>query len=476
MNHSPHRTGLPVCVIGAGVSGLAAAKYLHQASIPFDCIDERQSVGGIWAYTEQPGITCAWRTLNQNSPRGTYDYSDFPMPDHYADFPSAAEVSDYLNAYVDHFGFRNRLRLGRRVERVEPRADGSWDVTLDDGETRRYGAVVVANGHHHDPRYPDYAADFTGEALHSQDYRHRERFLGKRVLVVGLGNSASQIAVDVSHAAEHTLLSVRRGAWILPHFVRGKPYNAWVNPPPWWVYRFVPDALLYPAVSLYVRLLLGRPDQHGLPKPDHHFGQALPTICEGIHDRIGYGRLSIKPAVSKIEDRRVTFADGSEAVVDAIIYGTGYHTTFPFLDRRIFAADENRVRLYKRTFLPGYPTLCFVGAFQAIGPSFVPVYEAQARLVAAYLAGDYALPSPAEMERDIERDLRQIERTFVRSPRNNYQVNLPVFIHDCAVELKRGRRRVAKGAPSFSPAPLTDPAEQGEPAPVGSGDMAGPGR
>lgn len=456
------RGTLPVCVIGAGVSGLATAKYLHQAGIPFDCIDERDSVGGIWAYTERPGITCAWRTLNSNSPRGTYAYHDFPMPDHYADFPSGAEVCDYLNAYVDHFGFRDHIELGRRVERVEPRPDGTWDVTLDGGEARRYAAVVAANGHHHEPRYPDYAGDFTGEALHSQDYRHRERFLGKRVMVVGLGNSGSQIAVDVSHAAEHTLLSVRRGAWILPHLIRGKPYNRWLSPPPWWVYRFTPTRLLNTMVSLYVRLLLGRPDRYSLPKPDHRFGETIPTICEGIHDRIANGRLMVKPAVARIEDQRVTFADGTEEVVDAIIYCTGYHTTFPFLDRRIFAADENWIRLYKRAFLPDYPTLCFVGAFQAIGPSFVPVFEAQARLVVAYLSGEYALPSQEEMERDIARDLAMIERTFVRSPRNNYQVDTTVIIHDFEVELKRGRRRAARRRGGARPVPVV--ADEPEPA------------
>ncbi len=433
-----------VCVIGAGVSGLAACKYLHQAGAPFDCFDERESVGGVWAYTEEPGITCAWESLNQNSPRGTYAYGDFPMPDHYADFPKPAEVWEYLNNYVDHFGFRDRIRLKTRVERVEPRPDGTWDVALGSGEVRRYAAVVVANGHHNEPRYPSYEGHFAGETLHSRDYRRRDGYAGKRVLVVGLGNSGSQIAVDVSYAADQVLLSTRRGAWVLPHFIRGKPYDAWLNPPPWWVLRSTPGRLRGAMVSRYYRLLLGSPARFGLPEPDHHFGEALPTVCEGLFDRLGNGRIAVKPEVTRLDGRRVLFADGSEEAVDAIIYCTGYQTTFPFLDREIFSADDNRVRLYKRTFLPRHPRLCFVGAFQAMAPAFVPVFEAQARLVADYLSGDYALPSSEVMEREVERDLAAIEREFVRSPRNNYQVQGPVFIHECEVELKRGKRRAAR--------------------------------
>jgi dimethylaniline monooxygenase (N-oxide forming) len=432
-----------VCVIGAGVSGLVTAKYLHEAGIHVDCVDERDSVGGVWAYAETSGLTCAWRSLNQNSPRGTYAYSDYPMPAHFAAFPTGSEVCEYLNAYVDHFGFRNHLHLGARVARVQPHADDQWDVTLASGELRRYDAVVVASGHHNEPRYPRYHHQFSGDSLHSQAYRHRERFLGKRVLVIGFGASGSQIAVDVSHAAEQTIVSLRRGAWVLPHLVRGRPYTTFLPTPPWWIYDYLPHHLRSSMFSALYRLTLGSPSRFGLPKPDHRFGEALPTVCEGLHDRIANGRITIKPAVSGFDEQRAVFSDGTEEHIDAVIYCTGYHISFPFLPRDIFTVHDNRVRLYKRTFLPRHPGLAFVGAFQALTPAFTPVFEAQARLAVARLRGDYLPPSVAEMQQDIDRDIRSIDREFVRTLRNNSQVHGPQFIHECAVEIRHGSRRAA---------------------------------
>lgn len=432
-----------VCVIGAGVSGLVTSKYLHQAGIPFDCFDERKSVGGIWAYTEQPGMTSAWHSLNQNSPRGTYAFSDFPMPEHYAGFPSMAETSDYLNRYVDHFGFRDRIRLETRVEQVEPLADGSWNVRLDSGETRNYRAVVVANGHHNEPFIPTYAGTFTGEVMHSQDYRYRARFAGKRVVVVGFGNSGSQIAVDLSHDTECTFLSTRRGAWVIPNYIRGIPYDRWIPPTPWWVYRVVPSGILGRMFSAYVRLVIGKPDRNGLPKPEHTIIEAFPTVCEGLHARIANGRIAVKPAIERFDGQRVIFTDGSEETVDAIVYCTGYRTSFPFLDPEVFSTHDNRLRLYKRTFLPSYPGLSFVGALQVVAPAFAPIFEVQARLVTAHLSGEYHLPPVEAMERDIDREMQEIKRTFIQSPRHNYQAIDATLIHDWEIELKRGKRRVS---------------------------------
>jgi len=447
-----------VCVIGAGVSGLVTSKYLHQAGIPFDCFDERKSIGGIWAYTEESGITCAWHSLNQNSPRGTYAFSDFPMPDDYAGFPSAAETSDYLNRYVDHFGFRHHIRMETRVEQVDPVSDGTWDVTLSTGERRNYRAVVVANGHHNEPIIPDYDGEFSGEVMHSQDYRYRSRFKGKRVLVVGFGNSGSQIAADLSHDTECTFLSTRRGAWVIPNYIRGVPYDRWMPPTPWWLYRVIPPRLLGGIFSGYARLVLGRQDLHGLPKPEHSLIGAFPTVCEGLHARIANGRIAIKPAVKRFDGNRVTFTDGSEETIDAIVYCTGYRTSFPFLSPEVFTVEDNRVRLYKRTFLPSRPGLCFIGAMQVLAPAFAPIFEVQARLVTAYLNGTYSLPSAREMEHDIERELADISRFFVHSPRHNYQAIDTLLLHGWKSEIKRGRKRAR-----VTSNPLTEGARQHSP-------------
>lgn len=440
------RQRLPkVCVIGAGVAGLAAAKQLHQAGIPFDCYDPRDRVGGIWAYTEQTGITSAWSTLNMNSPRGTYEFSDFPMPANFPDFPRHTQVWEYLENYVDHFGFRQYIHLNTGVERIIPHEDGTWSVTLTSGETLRYDGMVVANGHHNEPLLPDYAGQFAGGEIHSRDYRHREPYTGKRVLVVGFGNSGSQIAVDVSHTAQDTFLSLRRGGWLVPHYHLGKPIHEWFSPGASYFFdKYLPWPLSGMISTLFYRLLLGYPEKFGLPKPDHYFGSELLTISENLINRIGDGRIHIKPEVTRVEGHTVIFSDGSQETVDEIIYCTGYKLTFPFLDPSIFAAPDNHVRLYRRIFLPGRPSICFIGALQASAWGFLPVFEIQARLVARYFCGEYALPSPKQMEQAIVREARLVAQRFIDSPRNHYLTNGYVYMADLEREIKRGAGRARK--------------------------------
>jgi dimethylaniline monooxygenase (N-oxide forming) len=434
-----------VCVIGAGVAGLAAAKQLHQSGISFDCYDPRDRVGGIWAYTEQAGITSAWSSLNMNSPRGTYEFSDYPMPASYPDFPRHTQMWAYLNNYVDHFGFRRHIHLNTSVQHLDPQEDGSWLVTISTGQTVRYDAVVVANGHHNEPLLPAYTGQFAGREIHSRDYRHREPYQDKRVLVVGFGNSGSQIAVDVSHTAQDTFLSMRRGGWLVPHYHLGKPIHKWFSGrDSYLMEKYLPWPLSGMISTFFYRLLLGYPEKFGLPKPDHHFGAELLTISENLINRIGDGRIHIRPEVTGVDGHTVTFSDGSQETVDEIIYCTGYKLTFPFLNPAIFDAPDNHVRLYQRIFLPSRPTICFIGALQANAWGFLPIFEIQARLVARYFCGEYAPPSPEEMEREIERDAQLIAKQFVDSPRNHYMINGYVYMADLEQEIKRGAGRARK--------------------------------
>lgn len=441
----PRRAHQRVCVIGAGAAGLAAAKELKAAGLSFECYDLRDRPGGIWAYTEEAGQTSAWRTLNMNSPRGTYAFSDFPMPADYPDYPRHSDVYAYFERAIDHFGLRPHLRLGCGITRVAPAADNTWDVTLSNGETCRYDAVVVANGHHNEPNLPTFPGAFPGGSIHSRDYRYREPYAGKRVVVVGFGNSGSQIAVDVSFAAEQTFLAIRRGGWLLPHYIWGLPIHKVMTAElSFLLNRIAPWPLSGWLLTATYRLLLGYPERFGLPTPDHHFTSALVTISENLLNRIGDGRVQIKPNIARLDGHTVVFADGTRERVDTIIYCTGYHTVFPFLDEAIFAAPENQVRLYKQIFLPNWPSLTFVGAFQANAWGLLPLFEAQSRIVAAHLSGQYALPSQPAMERTIAQDAARNARRFVRSPRNHYMLIGPIYAHECRNELAHGRRRAAR--------------------------------
>src|SRR5436853_1335657 len=141
-------TVLPTaCVIGAGSSGIAAAKALHERGIPFDCFEKSDRVGGNWVFGNKNGMSSAYRSLHINTSRERMEYTGFPMPTSYPDFPHHSQIAAYFNAYVDHFGFRDRIRFETGVEHAERGEDGVWTVSLDTGEARRYDMLLVANGH-----------------------------------------------------------------------------------------------------------------------------------------------------------------------------------------------------------------------------------------------------------------------------------------------------------------------------------------
>lgn len=433
-----------VCVIGAGVGGISMGKALQEYGIPFDCFDARDRIGGIWAFDPDRKYTSVWHAMNQNTPRGLYQYSDFPMPDDYPDFPSHQQVHAYLERYVDHFGFRDRIRLNTAVEKAERREDGTWRIRLSNGEVRHYDALVVANGHHNEPNFPDYhyRDKFDGDAIHSRFYRYRETYRDKRVLVVGVGNSGSQVAVDISHAAKSTYISLRRGVYVLPHYLFGIRMDkamAFLND--WWFKKILPYPLFNLVHTGLYRALIAKRKQMGMPKPDHLMMASLPTLSESFANRIGDGKLKIVPEVRRIEGKRVHFADGSSVEVDSIVYSTGFKTTFPFFDKSFIDAEDNKVPMFKRIFVPGVDNLAFIGLFQAVTWGFLDMMEEQSRMVAEYFTGFYKLPTVAQQHKDISREQKVIQREYLATLRNNYEMHGPTYMHELAKEHRRGRRR-----------------------------------
>jgi cation diffusion facilitator CzcD-associated flavoprotein CzcO len=285
-------TDLPsACVIGAGSSGIAAAKALHERGIPFDCFEKGDRVGGNWVFKNKNGVSSAYRSLHINTSRERMEYSDYPMPRSYPDFPHHTQIAKYFDDYVEHFGFRERIEFETGVERATRDPDGAWTVTLDTGETRRYDAVLVANGHHWNPRWPEpaYPGSFDGEQMHSHYYIENTDFRDKNVLVVGIGNSAMDIATESSFVAKRTFLSSRRGAYILPKYLFGRPLdqigvNALTPILPWAFRRAMLTAMY--------RIGVGNVQDYGLPEPDHKLGDAHPTISADFLNRIAHGEMT----------------------------------------------------------------------------------------------------------------------------------------------------------------------------------------
>ncbi len=444
-----------VCVIGAGSSGIAAAQVLHARGLDFDCYEVGSEVGGNWRYGNDNGMSSAYRSLHINTSRQLMEYRTYPMPEDYPDYPSHWQIAAYFDAYVDRFGFRPRIRFRTEVVKVEPvapRPDGTrFQVTVRsrDGhaepEVHHYTDVIVANGHHWDPRWPEPsfpgAEAFPGEQLHAHYYRTPDLFAGRRVLVLGIGNSACDIAVESSRVAEKTYLAMRRGAHVLPKYLFGVPTDHLTDSP----LARGPLRLQQLSMAALLRLAQGRVTDYGLPKPDHAVLHAHPTVSDDLLTRLGHGDITVKPTLDRFEGATVIFADGTAAEVDTVVYCTGYKITFPFLSAQVLPVHDNHVDLYRRVVDPDHPGLYVVGLIQPLG-AIMPLAEAQAEWVADLVSGVGALPSYDEMRAQIREYDATLRRRFVTSKRHTIEVDFHTYRAEIARERRASRAR-AQGRP-----------------------------
>jgi dimethylaniline monooxygenase (N-oxide forming) len=443
--HAPSGSGqagpgaLPrACIIGAGSSGIAAAKALLDRGIPFDCIEKSDQVGGNWVFGNRNGMSAAYRDLFINVSRERMAYADYPMPSSYPDFPHHTHIKEYFDDYVDHFGLRKHIAFETGVEHARKREDGTWEVRLDTGETRTYDALLVANGHHWDARWPEPAFPgsdtFEGTQLHAHSYVDNSIFAGKDVVVLGMGNSAMDIAVESSYVAANTYLAARKGAWIIPKYVFGKPVDQLPNNPR------VPFAIRQRMIHQTIKTITGSPERYGLPKPDHKFGESHPTVSGRILDRIAHGTIAPKPNIASLQGDTVRFVDGSEAHADVVVYCTGYKISFPFFDSDFLSAPDNHIELFRRVFHPDIAGLFFIGLLQPLG-AIMPLAEAQSAWIGDYLRGEYALPSPAEVHRDIASDQSAMRKRYVASKRHTIQVDFDDYLYALDAERRVGVER-----------------------------------
>jgi dimethylaniline monooxygenase (N-oxide forming) len=434
-----------VCVIGAGSSGIASCQVLNARGIDFDCFEKGSEVGGNWRYENDNELSSAYRSLHINTSRGLMAYKTYPMPDDYPDYPNHFQIARYFDDYVDHFALREKIRFRTEVVSVVP-VDGEWEVTVADRdggrEKHRYRAVLVANGHHWDPRWPEPtfpgADEFEGEQIHVHHYREPETLTGKRVLVLGIGNSATDIAVEASRIAEKTFLAMRRGAYVMPKYLNGKPTDEAASKlltlMPLSVQRFVLGRML--------GLTAGDMTAYGLPKPDHKLLEAHPTVSAELLSRLGHGDIAVKPNIDRfVAGRTVRFVDGSEEEIDLVVYCTGYKISFPFFDEGLLSAKDNRLPLYRRVASVEHSGLYFMGLIQPLG-AIMPLAEAQAEWVADLLGGRGTLPSPAEMGAEVAEAEKKMKKRYVASKRHTIQVDFQPYLREIRRERKRAAQRV----------------------------------
>jgi len=435
------------CVIGAGSSGIAACQVLQSRGIPFDCFETGSTVGGNWRYLNDNGMSSAYQSLHINTSREIMEYKSFPMNDEYPTYPNHVQIAHYFDTYVDHFGFRDKIAFNTEVTHVAPDDNGGWSVTTrsresGDETTLTYGAVLVANGHHWDARLPEPpfpgSDTFTGVQTHSHDYKTFDDYVGKRVLVLGIGNSACDIAVETSKVSERTFLAMRRGAHVLPKYLFGIPTDHLTTSPiarlksPLWMQRLT--------FGTIIRLSRGNVTKYGLPEPDHKLLEAHPTISDDLLTRLGHGDITIKPNIARLDGDTVHFVDGTSERIDRIVYCTGYKITFPFLDQTLLAAHDNEISLYRRVVDPAHAGLYFIGLVQPLG-AIMPLAEAQSEWVADLLDGTVTLPSAGDMRREIDTYSRVMHKRYVQSKRHTIQVDFLEYLRELRHERTAGRRR-----------------------------------
>lgn len=428
------------CIIGAGSSGITTAQVLAARGLDFDCFEMGSEVGGNWRYENDNGVSSAYRSLHINTSRSAMEYAAHPMPESLPDYPSHWQIAAYFDDFVDHFGLRERITFRTEVVKVVAAGEG-YDVTvrsLDharEARTHHYDQVIVANGHHWNPRWPEPgfpgSEAFPGVQMHAHYYRTPDVFEGKRVVVLGIGNSATDIAVESSRVAAETYLAMRRGAHVLPKYLFGMPTDHLTSSP----LARGPFALQKLGMKAMLRLAVGKMTDYGLPEPDHDVLEAHPTISDDLLTRLGHGDITVKPNLDRFEGSKLFFTDGSALEADVVVYCTGYQVSFPFLDETVVRAADNHVDLYRRVVSPDHPGLYFVGLIQPLG-AVMPLAEAQAGWVADLIAGDVSLPPVAEMRAQIASYDAALRKRYVASKRHTIQVDA----HEYRTELARERK------------------------------------
>ena len=439
MKHTPR-----TAIIGAGVSGLTAGKALCEKGIPYSCFEASDDIGGNWYFKNPNGRSSAYRSLHIDSSRQTLSFRDFPMPDDYPDFPHHAEILCYLHAYVDKFALRAQIRFNTTVQKAERLPGGGWTLTLSNGMQEKFDRLLVCNGHHWNPLWPTpaYPGTFDGKQIHSHDYIDPTDPLDlrdKRVLVVGIGNSAVDIVSELARrgVAEKVFISTRSGAYVMPKYLFGKPIDQVVKTTPWlhagfqrWLAQILP------------RIASGRVEDFGLPKPNHKFLEAHVTVSSELLLRLGSGDAKAKGNLAALEGKQVRFEDGSVETVDVIIWSTGYKITFPFFDENFINAPNNVLPLWKRIFKPGLDDLAFIGLAQSI-PTLFTFAEGQSKLVARWLTGEWVVPGEAEMLHDIASD-EAMNSHYGKRARHTMQVDCNHYEYEMRRKLVPAGEKRAK--------------------------------
>lgn len=428
-------------IIGAGVGGLCTARHLLAAGIDVTIFEVGSSVGGLWVYDNDSGRSPAYRSLRINSEARVTSFVDFPFREDVPLYPDHVEMARYLRGYAEHFDVLPHVRFRSQVTSVEPR-DGRYALSLKTGEQFLFDGVVVATGHQSIPRHPPEIGNFSGDYIHAHAYRVPEVYAGKRVLVIGPGNSGVDIAADICTVTDMTFLAARSPVLIMPRLMFGVPQSRILSK----IERpFLPWRVRVWLRTLMTRVFHGRMESWGFRTPrTRTHSISHPTLIS----HIAWQRIKAKPGIARIEGDLVHFVDGTREAVDAIIAATGYETDLPFLTPETSPMSGPRMDLYNRIIHPDFPGLYFVGYFDVTGGSNIRMMDEQAEYVAAVASGAVTLPGPEKMWQAVQDDHEWQARQFPGSPRYALELDPVRYRRNLARDYARSGFKPRRAAPA----------------------------
>ncbi|XP_016122539.1 dimethylaniline monooxygenase [N-oxide-forming] 5-like [Sinocyclocheilus grahami] len=440
-----------VAVIGGGTSGLACIKCCLDEDLEPVCFETSDDIGGLWRFKENPDPDRAsiYHSLIINTSKEMMCFSDFPIPAHFPNYMHNSLIMDYFRMYADHFQLKRHIRFQTKVLHVTPRPDfshsGQWDVETESKDGRRekqvFDAVMVCTGHHCHPQLPlqDFPGinTFKGKFFHSRDYKNPEEWRGKRVVVIGIGNSGGDIAVELSRMAKQVYLSTRRGSWILNRVGdNGVPADMLFNKRMSnWLIQMLPVGF----INNFGEKQLNKRFNHKLYglQPAHSVFNQHPMVNDDLPNRILSGTVSVKPNVQEFRGSSVMFEDGTvEEDIDLVVFATGYTFSFPFLSSHVIPVSKNKVSLYKYVYPPGLerPTLAVIGLIQPLG-AIMPISEMQARWATRVFKGLCKLPPVTGMMKDIKAKEEAMARRYVAAQRHTIQVDYIPYMDELAKQV-----------------------------------------
>ncbi|KAM5148390.1 flavin-containing monooxygenase 5-like [Mantella aurantiaca] len=438
-----------VAVIGAGSSGLAAIKCCLDEGLEPTCFEKSEDIGGLWRFKEVPEDDRAsiYHSLIVNSSKEMMSFSDYPIPEDYPNYMPNSKVLQYFQKYAEHFQLLKYIHFKTAVCSIRKHADflttGQWDVvTESEGKQEKYvfDAILVCTGHHTFPKLPLHSfpgiENFKGQYFHSRDYKSPEPFKNKRVIVIGIGNTAVDLVVEISSVAKQVFLSTRRGTWLLNRVSdNGFPMDIVLFSR---LYTFLQIAFPW-LKNVYMESRVNsriNHDNFGL-KPKHRFFSQHPTINDELPNRIISGKVLMKTNVKRFTETDAFFEDGTvEKNIDVVIFATGYNFSFPFIDENVIKVEHNEVPLYKMVFptLLEKSTIAFIGYIQPLG-AIMPISEIQARWATRVFQGLVKLPSRGEMKEEINKRKEDIQKRYVKSERHTIQVDYTPYMDEVAEEI-----------------------------------------